>query len=101
LVSAENKKTSPLNEAEVLNIRDAAAVIMVSRDRFSAMAQSRGYADIDPQNCWYDWQMLRRHLGRKPDLDAGAKLLFVSKENSDFNASVAAAQEPLGVFRSM
>ena len=101
LVSAEDAKGSPLNETEVLRIRDAAAVMMVTRDHFNRMAESRGFADVDPKNCWYDWQMLRRHMGRKPDLDAGAKLLFIDKENNDFQAAIVAAQESLGVFRNM
>lgn len=100
LEHAEDAKNSPLDEAEVLDIRDSASVIMMSRDDFNAMAQSRG-DDIDPENCWYDWQMLRRQLGRKPDLDAGAKVVFISNDDQEFQKTIASAQETLGAFRSM
>lgn len=100
LENAEDEKNSPLNETEVLDIRDSASVIMMSRDDFNAMAQSRG-EDIDPENCWYDWQMLRRQLGRKPDLDPGARVVFINNDDEEFRKTIAAAQETLGVFRAM
>lgn len=65
------------------------------------MAESRGYADLDPENCWYDWQMLRRKLGRKPDLDPGARFLFVRKADDEFQATIVAAQDTLGEFRRL
>ncbi|RSZ59091.1 DUF2314 domain-containing protein [Massilia atriviolacea] len=100
LESAEDAKNSPLNEVDVLEIRDAAAVIMMSRDDFNAMAQTRG-DDIDPENCWYDWQMLRRRLGRKPDLDPGAKVVFIGNDDEAFRKTITLARESLSVFRAM
>lgn len=99
LVNLEDKKGSPLNEEEVLAMRDNAAVMMVTKKHLEAMAESRGYTDIDPKNCWYDWQMIRRELGRKPDLDPGARFSFVSKDDYEFQATIAAARDSLGKFR--
>ncbi|KQV45399.1 DUF2314 domain-containing protein [Duganella sp. Root336D2] len=101
LVNMEDEKGSPLDEDEVLALRDKASVMMVSKEHFESMAESRGYADLDPENCWYDWQMLRRKLGRKPDLDPGARFSFVSKDNEEFQATIVAAQDTLGEFRHL
>lgn len=101
LVNMEDKKGSPLDEKEVLALRDDAAVMMVTKEHFEAMAESRGYADIDPKNCWYDWQLLRRELGRKPDLDPGARFSFVGKDDEEFQATIVAAQDTLGEFRRL
>ncbi len=101
LVNAEDKKGSPLEEGEVLELRDKAAVMMVSKEHFDAMADSRGYPDLDPENCWYDWQMLRRKMGRKPDLDPGARFSFVGKDDDEFQATIVAAQDALGEFRRL
>lgn len=99
LIHAEDAKRSPLDATEVLAIRDQAAVIMVSPDALAAMAEKRGYPDIDPENCWYDWQMLRRELGRKPDLDPGARFTFVGDDDQDFLDTIRQAQRTLGTFR--
>jgi uncharacterized protein YegJ (DUF2314 family) len=99
LVSVEDKKGSPLNEEEVLAIRDDASVMMVTKTHAEAMAESRGYSDIDPQNCWYDWQMIRREMGRKPDLDPGARFSFVNKDDDEFQATISAARNSLDEFR--
>jgi uncharacterized protein YegJ (DUF2314 family) len=101
LQNMEDKKGSPLNKDEVLSIRDGAAVMMVTKEHFEAMAGSRGYADIDPENCWYDWQMLRRELGREPDLDPGARFSFVNKDDDEFQATIVVAQDTLGKFRGL
>lgn len=101
LMRAEDTLGRPLDEAEALQIRDQASVIMVARDHAAQMAQSRGYADIDPENCWYDWQMLRRELGRKPDLDPGARVSFVSDADADFVATIQQARNTLPAFRRL
>lgn len=64
MIEAEEIKGSPLTEAEVLRIRDEALSVMTPRDVARAVAESRGYEDLDPENCWADWQALRRELGR-------------------------------------
>lgn len=101
LIAAEDKKGQPLDEAEVLDIRDSATCIMMEQSDAAKMAESRGYSDIDPENCWYDWQMLRRELGRKPDLDAGARVEYFSNEDSGYQLTIDRAQETIGQFREM
>ena len=71
LIAAEDQKGTPLTADEVISIRDKAACVMMSTSRAERLAESRGYDDIDPENCWYEWQMLRRELNRRPDLDPG------------------------------
>lgn len=101
LVSKEDLKGRPLDEDEVLAIRDGACAMMVTKAHFEAMAESRGYSDIDPENCWYDWQTLRRELERKPDLDPGARFSFVSNDDEEFQATVVAARNTLAEFRNL
>jgi len=61
LAAKEREKGSPLTESEVLAIRDSAAV-MVLPDKGEPLVERRGYADIDPQKCWQQWQALRVQL---------------------------------------
>ncbi|GAA5496362.1 hypothetical protein Rhal01_02545 [Rubritalea halochordaticola] len=93
LTSKEDAKGSPLSEDEVLDIRDNAIAIMVRKSDYERM----GRRDLDPENCWYDWQMLRRELGRQPDLDPGTKVTF-SPSDSGIEASIATAQGTLDHF---
>jgi hypothetical protein len=65
LIRAEDLKGAPLTEAEVLRIRDHAECVMTPLDVARAMAESRGYEDLAPENCWADWQTLRSKLGRQ------------------------------------
>jgi hypothetical protein len=37
--------------------------------------------DVDPENCWYDFQMLRRELGRRPDVDPGARVRHFARDD--------------------
>ena len=73
---------------------------MMRTEDAAEMAELRGYADIDPENCWYDWQMLRR-TGRKPDVDAGAKVNLVRSSDPAYPATVQAARSTLDDFRNM
>lgn len=57
---AELAKGSPLAEREVLEIRDNATAIVVTPEIAREMDQNRGYRDIDPDNCWIEWQELRQ-----------------------------------------
>jgi len=100
LLTAEDKKGSPLEEDEVLLIRDKAAVIMMEAADVAKMTESRG-VDIDPENCWYDWQMLRRELGRKPDIDPGARFSYVNRDDEEYRKTIADAQERLPTFRRL
>lgn len=59
LTHCERTAGAPLGEAEVCSIRDNAVGMLMQRAEAEAMAQSRGYADLDPHNCWAEWQELR------------------------------------------
>ncbi len=59
LTREESEKGRPLTEAEVLAIRDEAVCIMVPNEKIPQLDEARGYVDIDPRNCWADWNMLR------------------------------------------
>nr|WP_154927735.1 hypothetical protein [Pantoea agglomerans] len=55
LVSKAEEKGSPLTEEEVLAIRDNATAIVTDAEGVSAVAERRGYQDIDPEHCWEEW----------------------------------------------
>jgi len=62
--------------------------------------ETRGF-DIDPENCWFDWQHLRRELGRKPDLDPGARTNSMLGSNPEYQQTIRDAHASLDQFRSM
>ena len=101
LVAAEDAKGEPLASEEVAEIRDNAVCIMMDPADAAKMVESRGYIDVDPENCWHDWQMLRRELGRKPDLNPGARVDYFDNSDSEYQLTIAKAQETLGTFREM
>jgi hypothetical protein len=55
----EEEHGRPLTESEVLAARDQAACIAVPAAAIHQMAESRGYADLDPEHVWQEWQALR------------------------------------------
>ncbi|RIV83882.1 hypothetical protein [Aurantiacibacter zhengii] len=59
LLHAEREKGAPLEEAEVLHIRDNAECIAAPRSAHIAMVQERGYDDLDPENIWEEWRAFR------------------------------------------
>lgn len=59
LLSKEQEKGSSLTEEDVNSIRDNATAVVVDRDAALALAESRGYRDIDPENCWSEWARFR------------------------------------------
>ncbi|MDR9879246.1 hypothetical protein RJC98_29040 [Pseudomonas allii] len=59
LTAAEAKKGTPLTEAEVCAIRDAATSIALPFSIALAMETERGYPDIVAEECWSEWQRLR------------------------------------------
>lgn len=101
LVHAEDSKGEPLSHAEVLNIRDYANVMMMEKTHADALDESRGYDDIDPENCWYDWQMCRRKMGRQPDLDPGARVSMSNTDDESMQLAFAQAQLSLPQFRQL
>lgn len=65
LAQAEQKKGAPLSETEVLRIRDKAPCITMEPEDAAAMAASRGFRDVVPENCWADWHRLRVEMTGK------------------------------------
>lgn len=63
LKNAEDGKGAPLTENEVLTIRDGATCLMMTRSQAEAMDASRGYPDLDPEDAWAQWQVVREQLG--------------------------------------
>ncbi|WP_413676534.1 hypothetical protein [Pantoea dispersa] len=59
LLRKESEKGSPLTEDEVNSIRDDATALSLDSETALAMAESRGYRDIDPENCWAEWLAFR------------------------------------------
>ena len=62
LLSREKAKGSPLTEAEVLEIRDQGVCMMLRLSEAAKLVKSRGYDDIDPEECWEEWQRVRKDL---------------------------------------
>ncbi len=59
LLRAEREKASPLTNEEVIRIRDEARCTMERPSTAAAIANARGYRDVDPENCWVEWQAVR------------------------------------------
>lgn len=59
LRQAESSKGTALTENEVYRIRDSATTVMVSEDVFNDTTLTRGFADIDPRDCWQEWKNAR------------------------------------------
>ncbi|CDX13561.1 conserved hypothetical protein [Mesorhizobium sp. SOD10] len=62
LLNRERAKGSPLTEEEVIQIRDSCPAIALTREDARRVDESRGYLDIDPENCWEEWQRVRLEL---------------------------------------
>lgn len=62
LKRAEDRKGSPLSEAEVLEIRDNASAMAVPFSAALALEKERGYEDIVPEECWQEWLRVRSSL---------------------------------------
>ncbi len=62
LVSSERRKGSELTYDEVIEIRDKCVCVMVPSAHVHSIEESRGYRDLDPENCWEEWQQLRAEL---------------------------------------
>jgi hypothetical protein len=60
LTAAEDSKGEKLSQSEVEALTsDAAAIAMEPRDAL-VLERSRGYADIEPELAWEQWQIVRR-----------------------------------------
>lgn len=62
LAQAEVTKGSRLTEAEVVRIRDGAVCMMMTAADADKLIKTRGYRDVEPENCWADWHRLRVQL---------------------------------------
>ncbi|WP_425105763.1 hypothetical protein [Ancylobacter sp.] len=62
LINRERAKGSPLTEEEVIQIRDNCEAVAVPSDVARKIDEARGYLDIDPENCWEEWQRARKEL---------------------------------------
>ena len=60
LKAREKAKGEPLTEAEVLEIRDRAIRMSLPLSEAARLAKSRGYDDLDPEECWEEWQRARQ-----------------------------------------
>jgi len=102
LLAAEKQKGAPLTKEEVLDIRDNSTSIMSPKSMVKSMAEKRGYGDIDPENCWNEWQLLRKTLNTDNDEDTKRHEAVVIDNPSDDPAMLNAekkARETLGQFR--
>lgn len=101
LIHAEDQKGEPLSYDEVIRIRDNAACVMMRTEHARKLDETRGYRDIDPENCWFDWQHLRRELDRRPDLDPGPKTNLIRSSDPAYQQTIRDAYATLGEFRGM
>ena len=101
LINAEDKKGTPLEYNEVISIRDKAVCIMMDEEQANKMDEKRGYIDVHPENIWYDWQMLRKEMGRKPDIDPGPSFAQIDSKNNDYQKTIIQAINSLSSFRAM
>ncbi len=101
LLRAEDLKGEPLSYDEVIRIRNEAACIMMRIDDARKLDDSRGYHDINPENCWFDWQNLRLELGRKPDLDPGPRINQIRSTDPEYQQTIRDAHATLHRFRDM
>jgi hypothetical protein len=62
LLNAERSKGAPLTYEEVIAVRDKATCVMVPEGVAAQIEEKRGYSDIDPENCWEEWNTLRPEL---------------------------------------
>ncbi|MBA2116339.1 hypothetical protein [Bremerella alba] len=101
LIAAEDKKGEPLTPDEVIQIRDDAVCIMASKNDAAKMEETR-YRDLEPENCWHEFQMLRRDMGRKPNLDPGPRFNSVaSSDDPEYRQTIIDAHNTLDRFRAM
>jgi hypothetical protein len=56
----ENEKGSDLTEDEVIEIRDKAIGMMIRGSMLRKIEKSQGYRDIDPENCWVEWNQYKK-----------------------------------------
>lgn len=70
LVARERALGRELEEREVLAIRDAAAAVALPIDAADELDRRRGYADLDPDDCWRQWRIAREEIADEPGAPA-------------------------------
>ncbi len=105
LLASERKKGSPLTKQEVINIRDNSPTIMTPRSMIKAMAEKRGYEDIDPESAWEEWQLLRKTLDTGMDTtdesDHDALVLTRQADDPAMRKAEIKARNTLSNFRKL
>jgi len=61
LIAAERKAAGPLTRKQVLAIRDNGTCIAISPREAQSIERDRGYADLNPEFVWEQWQMVSRY----------------------------------------
>jgi hypothetical protein len=64
LARAEEQKGTALTREEVISICGKGVCMMMRQSHADKMAQSRGYADLDPTLCWEQWLVAREQRAR-------------------------------------
>ena len=62
LAHAERAQGRALGATEVEALRDQASCVMMHRTDAEALRGERGFRDVEPEDCWADWQRLRVQL---------------------------------------
>ena len=73
LLMFEQKKRTPLSEDEVNAVLKKAVVIMLPRDEAQKVTQARLVREIDPNDAWNDFQLLKRELDEKRSAESGPR----------------------------
>ena len=63
LLHAERAAKRPLSRAEVEELTSNAPAIAMDTADIRRLERSRGYADIEPERAWDQWQLVRENLG--------------------------------------
>jgi hypothetical protein len=62
LLASERSKGSPLTQGEVEDIASKSPAMMMEPRHVLALERSRGYADIEPELAWQQWQIVRNGM---------------------------------------
>jgi hypothetical protein len=65
LISAEELNGAPLTRNQAMAIRDNANCVMLPPSARAEIEQERGYADINPEQCWEEWLTVREKLSAR------------------------------------
>jgi hypothetical protein len=64
LLANERKNGAPLSQKQVEAIRDSATITVAPPEAAKAVADGRGYQDIDPRHAWREWSAIRAQFSR-------------------------------------